>query len=233
MVVIWLAAVVDQPPRASSLQQSAGACLTTTGTPCRLPFLYEGRQRWACITDHDPEGLFWCSTAVDAAGAHVQGSWGHCQPDCPQSGRTPTSCTSARGEAGQCMAATACIGVDLSQLEAAVSSDCPSPTNGDLLPTVCCPTVTSKVVELPAADVLPAAENLSEAEENSLAKLFEAASQETAQEEAEANQLDVGFRAGNFPGLQAFRQYLRRWLQLIVGKRKKIVCLMSFLQEDQ
>lgn len=254
------------------------ACLTRTGKPCQLPFIYEGRQRWACITDHDPEGLAWCSTSVDAAGVHVTGSWEHCAAacqresssclavggpaagrpcifpfiyegvkqlgcvaragdpleaagcstavdsagrhlvdtsgdgrgdvhwgtcgsDCPLSGRS--SCTAASGEGGECLAATACIGADLDQLKAAASSSssCQQQQQGssEATPTVCCPTVAVKVVALPPAETLPPAENLSEAEEDSLAKLFEEASQEAAEEEAEANQLEVGFRAGQFP----------------------------------
>ena len=174
-------------------------CTTTTGAACQLPFVYEGRQRWACITDNDPEGLAWCSTAVDEAGVHVKGSWGHCSPDCPTAG---SPCTTGSGGSGECVAATACIGAGLEQLEAAATNNnCPQPSGAP--PTVCCPPVDNKIVALPAAVPLPAADNLSDAEEDSLNDIFEKAIQDIAEEEAEANVLDIGFRAGQFPSARS------------------------------
>jgi hypothetical protein len=165
------------------------------GLPCVFPFVYEGVKHSGCVV-RPGDQVAGCSTAVDSAGVHLAGGdghWGYCGPDCPQSGRHP--CTSAKGEAGECMDVTACIGADLTQLEAAANSDCPPQADGGLT-QVCCPVVSNKVVTLPPADPLLAADSLSDVEEDRLAALFEKASQEVQEEEAEASQLDLGLRAG-------------------------------------
>lgn len=53
-------------------------CLTTPKSPspnqpCAFPFVYNGKTNTNCITDNDPEGLFWCSTQVDSNRKHIAG----------------------------------------------------------------------------------------------------------------------------------------------------------------
>ena len=55
------------------------------GSACQFPFIYKGVSRDGCITEADPEGKLWCSTAVDSDGQHIVNGqhWAHCSPQCP------------------------------------------------------------------------------------------------------------------------------------------------------
>ena len=68
-------------------------CRTTNEGPrrnvsCILPFKFEAKLKYGCISDTDPDGRLWCSTKVDENLNHVGGGghWGYCQPSCPEAG---------------------------------------------------------------------------------------------------------------------------------------------------
>lgn len=68
---------------------SSSSCLTVggddVGSPCVFPFIYHDRSYSKCTLSNADDGLAWCSTKVDAEGAHVggEGKWGQCSQDCP------------------------------------------------------------------------------------------------------------------------------------------------------
>ena len=68
------------------------------GSECQFPFIYKGVSRDGCITEADPEGKLWCSTAVDRDGQHIVNGqhWAHCSSQCPlASSPTPAPSSSA------------------------------------------------------------------------------------------------------------------------------------------
>ena len=66
------------------------------GSDCQFPFIYKGVTRDGCITEADPDGKLWCSTAVDNDGQHIVNGqhWAHCSSQCPISS-TPTPAQSS------------------------------------------------------------------------------------------------------------------------------------------
>ena len=70
-------------------------CRTTSDSPgpsqnkpCVFPFKFQGKLRYGCITDADPDGRYWCSTRTDDDLNHItgQGFWGYCRSrNCPKS----------------------------------------------------------------------------------------------------------------------------------------------------
>merc|ERR1711976_42397 len=79
----------------SIVSSEAQTCRTTSDSPgpsqnkpCVLPFKFQGKIRYGCIADADPDGRYWCSTKTDDDLNHVtgQGFWGYCRSqDCPKS----------------------------------------------------------------------------------------------------------------------------------------------------
>ena len=59
-------------------------CLTKDGpvknTPCKFPFIYEGREHMLCTKQEWDE--FWCATDTDTEGNFVDGEWGECGESC-------------------------------------------------------------------------------------------------------------------------------------------------------
>ena len=62
-------------------------CVTSSLTPCVLPFRHKNKTYVGCTREHAMDGLAWCSTKVDSEGQHVTGesAWGECElSSCPR-----------------------------------------------------------------------------------------------------------------------------------------------------
>ena len=59
-------------------------CVTKDGpvknTPCKFPFIYEGREHTLCTKQEWHE--FWCATDTDTEGNFVDREWGECGENC-------------------------------------------------------------------------------------------------------------------------------------------------------
>ena len=66
-------------------------CVTVSGKtpnlPCIFPFKYENSIRETCTVTIENGVVVkpWCSTKVDKNGYHIEGNWGDCASNCPQS----------------------------------------------------------------------------------------------------------------------------------------------------
>ena len=85
----------------SPSQETSGQCVTIDGpgqgSGCQFPFIYKGVPRDGCITEADPEGKLWCSTAVDSDGQHIVNGqhWAHCSAQCPVASSSAPAQTSS------------------------------------------------------------------------------------------------------------------------------------------
>ena len=89
--------------------QTCPTCLTTQDSPsknqaCTFPFRFQGKLRYGCIRDADPDGKLWCSTKTDENLDHIKGQnfWGHCQQsnDCIDDANDPNCRTTSDSPAG-------------------------------------------------------------------------------------------------------------------------------------
>merc|ERR1711951_12305 len=67
---------------------------TTSGSPCKFPFVYDHKVYESCTTDDSDNGQPWCSTGVSEGGFHIRGQYGDCSEDCPRTDNTggPAAC---------------------------------------------------------------------------------------------------------------------------------------------
>jgi len=63
-------------------------CVTKDGpvkdSPCKFPFIYEGREHMLCTKQEWDE--FWCATDTDTEGNFIDGKWGECGESCIDDG---------------------------------------------------------------------------------------------------------------------------------------------------